>query len=145
MRARILPVLLLLSSMVSVAQTPQTPAEKPKISKVGAPYTPPSSGKEMYQAYCASCHGIDGKGTGPAAAALKDPVPDLTLIKNHNQGQFPAPHVAEIIRGDVDMAAHGSKDMPVWGPVLLAVSDHHPAEVQQRTANLVGYIESLQK
>ena len=143
MRA-LVPVLLVLSAMISVAQTQQTTAEKPKISKVGAPYTPPSSGKEMYEAYCASCHGVDGKG-GPAAAALKDPVPDLMLIKRHNQGQFPAAHVAEIIRGDVNMAAHGSKDMPVWGPVLLSVSDHHPAEVQQRIANLVGHIESLQK
>ncbi|HXZ78458.1 MAG TPA: cytochrome c [Terriglobales bacterium] len=146
MRALILPVLLFISAIISVAQMPQTPAEKPtlKLSKVGAAYTPPYSGKQMYDAYCASCHGLDGKGTGPAAA-LKDPIPDLTKIKKHNQGTYPAAHVAEIIRGDVSVAAHGSKDMPVWGSVLLRVSDHHPAEVQQRIANLTGYIQSLQR
>ncbi|HMK31591.1 MAG TPA: cytochrome c [Terriglobales bacterium] len=145
MLARILLIFLLVASVASPAQTPQTPTEKPRVGRVAAPYTPPSSGKEMYEAYCASCHGIDGRGDGPAAPALKNPVPDLTLIRSHNRGQFPDAHIAEIIRGDINLPAHGSKDMPVWGRVLLAVSDHHPAEVQQRIANLVLYIESLQR
>ena len=33
--------------------------------------TSPASGQEMYTAYCAVCHGKDGKGNGPAAEALK--------------------------------------------------------------------------
>src|ERR1039457_4011137 len=30
-----------------------------------------TSGKNMFVNYCASCHGVDGKGNGPAAVALK--------------------------------------------------------------------------
>ena len=41
------------------------------MKRVPAPYTRASSGKDMYLAYCASCHGKDGKGNGPAASALK--------------------------------------------------------------------------
>ena len=35
-------------------------------------------GKDSFMAYCAVCHGADGRGNGPAAPALKTPVPDLT-------------------------------------------------------------------
>ena len=48
-------------------------------------------------------------------------------------------------RGDVNMSAYGDKDMPVWGPVFLAMSDAHPSEVQMRMTNLTKYIESLQE
>jgi hypothetical protein len=34
--------------------------------------------------------------------------------------------------------------MPVWGPVFWRMSQGHPAEVQQRIANLNNYIKSLQ-
>lgn len=33
-------------------------------------------GANLYRAYCASCHGKNGKGDGPVAAALKATVPD---------------------------------------------------------------------
>ena len=32
---------------------------------------PANNGKQMYVNYCAPCHGVDGKGNGPVAAALK--------------------------------------------------------------------------
>lgn len=35
-------------------------------------------GKKLYQAQCASCHGADGKGTGPVAKALAHPPADLS-------------------------------------------------------------------
>jgi mono/diheme cytochrome c family protein len=116
-----------------------------KINKTPAPYTSPASGQEMYKAYCASCHGLDGKGTGPAASAMKAPIPDLTQLSATHGGKFPSDHVLQVIRGDVNSPAHGSKDMPVWGPVFMSVSGHQPAQVLQRTQNLTKYIESLQK
>jgi mono/diheme cytochrome c family protein len=73
-----LAALVLVLSVILAAQTtpnsqssasPQ--ATKPEIKKVPAAYTDPSSGKGMYIAYCASCHGVDGKGKGPAAPALR--------------------------------------------------------------------------
>ena len=60
-------------------------------------------------------------------------------------GKFPTDHVYQIIRGDVNMPAHGNKEMPVWGPVFLAMSAAHPAQVQMRLTNLAKYLESLQQ
>jgi hypothetical protein len=45
---------------------------------------------------------------------------------------------------DGAQAGHGSKDMPVWGPILSSVSNDSQAVVDQRVGNLVGYIQSLQ-
>jgi mono/diheme cytochrome c family protein len=110
-----------------------------------APYTSPDSGKQMYKAYCASCHGLDGKGTGPAASAMKSPVPDVTQLSKKNRGQFPADHVAAEIRGDTNNSSHGSAEMPVWGPVFLKVSGSSAGQVQLRVKNLTTYIQSMQE
>jgi len=113
------------------------------IQKVRAPHTSPASGQEMYVSYCASCHGKDGKGNGPAAPALKVPATDLTLLSRQNKGVFPADHVATVI-GGAGIAAHGSAEMPVWGTVFRRLSGGHDSEVQQRISNLTKYIESIQ-
>ena len=120
--------------------------EQPKKTIQHVPITPmsPASGKDMYVSYCAACHGAEGKGNGPAAEALKTPPSDLTLLSKNNGGKFPALKVAGSIRGDAEVAAHGSKEMPVWGHLLRAVSGGHEAEVDQRIKNLVSYIKSLQ-
>ena len=104
----------------------------------------PVSGKEMYTAYCAVCHGTDGKGGGPAASALKVPATDLTLLRKNNGGKYPALKVSSSIRGETALPAHGSKEMPVWGALFWSMSSGHESEVQQRVANLSHYIESLQ-
>ena len=114
-----------------------------KLKTVPASATSPASGKEMFNAYCASCHGVDGKGNGPAAAALKKPPTDLTMLAKNNGGKFPAMRVMSAIQEGAQ-SAHGSKDMPVWGPILLSVSNNRPSTVSQRVSNLNGYIESLQ-
>jgi mono/diheme cytochrome c family protein len=106
--------------------------------------TSAASGKEMYTTYCAVCHGTDGKGGGPAASALKVPPTDLTLLSKNNGGKFPALKVTSTIRGEADLPAHGSKEMPVWGALFWSMSRGHEGEVQQRVANLSHYIESLQ-
>jgi mono/diheme cytochrome c family protein len=106
--------------------------------------TSPVSGKEMYSSYCAVCHGSDGKGGGPAASALKTPPADLTVLSKNNGGKFPALKVISAIGGESGVSAHGSKEMPVWGPLFWNMSHGHEGEVQQREANLAKYIESLQ-
>ena len=119
------------------------PAQETKVKVVGAKPTSVASGREMFRAYCASCHGPDGKGNGPAASALKRQPTDLTLLAQQSGGKFPAMRVMNSIK-DGTQAGHGSKDMPVWGPILSTVSDDSPAVVTQRIGNLIGYIESLQ-
>lgn len=118
---------------------------KPEIKHVPIRQTSPASGAEMYKTYCAVCHGTDGKGNGPATEALKTPPSDLTTLASRNGGKYPSLKVAAIIRGEEVLAAHGSKDMPIWGNLFWSMSGGHEAEVQQRVANLNRQIESMQK
>ena len=148
MRLRMLYVLatLLFISALALPQGAQpTASAKPDIKKVPAAYADPTSGRQMFDAYCASCHGQSGKGDGPAAPALKVPATDLTRLAASHAGTFPESHVAEAIKGDWMTAAHGSKDMPVWGPVFLYLGQYDPGEMQLRTRNLAKYIESMQE
>lgn len=119
-------------------------AAQTTVKHVPAPLTSAASGSEMYKAYCAACHGTDGKGNGPAASALKVPPTDLSTLSKSNNGKFPAAKVASSIRGEADIPAHGSREMPVWGKVFWSMSHGHESEVQQRVSNLNSYIQSLQ-
>lgn len=131
--------------IILVAVTVVAQSAVPKVQLVPAKHTPAYSGEAMYSAYCASCHGNDGKGAGPAAAAIKTPVPDLTILAKSHAGTFPAFMVAETLRVARPVPAHGTADMPVWGPVFSQVSRRSEAEMQLRIRNLTMYIESLQQ
>ena len=129
--------------MVAAQEKTQEQPEK-SIKHVPIKSTSPISGKEMYTAYCAVCHGTDAKGGGPAAGALNVPPTDLTLLARNNGGKYPAMKVTSAIHGESALPAHGSKEMPVWGPLFFNMSGGHEGEVQQRVANLTHYIETLQ-
>jgi len=132
-------VLLVLMFAVAGAgkQTQPTAEEQftPLISSVKGP--------DLFRAYCASCHGLDAKGTGPAARALKDEVPDLTVLTRNNRGQFPTLRVRQMIMGDQVVAAHGSREMPIWGPIFHQIEEDQDFG-NVRLANLVKYLESIQ-
>jgi len=102
-------------------------------------------GRDLFDFYCASCHGKDGKGNGPVASALKVPPPDLTLLARRNGGTFPAERVKAFVTNDGDgvASAHGTSDMPVWGPVFRAL-ESSDARVRVRIANIVAHIQSIQ-
>ncbi|WP_126444965.1 c-type cytochrome [Sulfuricystis multivorans] len=72
-------------------------------------------GKGEYNAACASCHGLQGKGDGPAADQMKTKVPDITGLAKANNGVFPFDKVYQIIDGRAEIKAHGSREMPIWG------------------------------
>jgi mono/diheme cytochrome c family protein len=117
----------------------------PTVKHTTAPATSPASGKEMFMSYCASCHGKDAKGDGPAASALKQAPADLTMLAKQNGGKYPANKVTSILRGQTKLVAHGDQDMPVWGPVFWKISQGHEEQVQMRIANLNRYLESIQQ
>ena len=123
---------------------PFTLAQQKEIKHVPVKPTSAASGEEMYQNYCAVCHGKEGKGNGPAADALKTAPTDLAHLAASNGGKFPSDKVSNTIRGDQNIPAHGSKEMPIWGNLFWTMSQGHQSEVQLRVANLNRYIESLQ-
>ena len=130
--------------MISALVVAQDAAAAPTVKHVPITNAPSNSGKEMFKSYCAVCHGTDAKGNGPAAPAMKTAPPDLTLLAQKNGGKYPSAHVASVIRGQAVLTSHGSQDMPVWGTLFSSISQGNDAQVQQRTANLVQYIATLQ-
>jgi mono/diheme cytochrome c family protein len=115
------------------------------IKKVPVTSTSPSSGKEMFQTYCAVCHGQDGKGAGPAAGALKMAPADLTQLTRKNNGKFPEQRVSLVITtGPSEILAHGSKEMPVWGDLFRHMGSNDPGVARLRIVNLTDYVKSIQ-
>jgi mono/diheme cytochrome c family protein len=108
--------------------------------------TPATSGKQMYVAYCAPCHGVDGKGNGPVASSLRQQPADLTLLSKNNGGKFPAAHVVAVLQFGSSNPAHGTANMPVWGPVFANMdkSNAQSDVAALRIANISRYLETLQ-
>jgi mono/diheme cytochrome c family protein len=100
-------------------------------------------GSESFDLYCASCHGRQGRGDGPTAAALRTRPADLTGLARNNRGTFPRERVLALLEGSSRSAAHGTSDMPVWGPTLRAL-DASDARAAVRLRNLVAFVESIQ-
>ena len=135
-----LAALVFVGGIISAAQEAKT-----TVKREPAQVTSPSSGKEMFMSYCASCHGKDAKGDGPAATALKQLPADLTMLAKRNGGKYPSDKVTSVLRGQATLVAHGDQQMPVWGPVFWRMSQGHEEQVQMRIANLNKYVESLQE
>jgi len=101
-------------------------------------------GPDLFSTYCAVCHGPNGKGNGFMASSLKAKVPDLTLLAKSNKGQFPSARVRQMIAGDEIVKSHGSREMPIWGPIFHQIEyDQDLGDV--RLTNLVKYLESIQQ
>lgn len=101
-------------------------------------------GPALYKAYCAVCHGPDGKGNGPMAKTLKAAPTDLTKIASHTGGKFPRMKIEQIILGETVPASHGVREMPLWGPVFSEVgADQDLGRV--RVDNLARFIEGMQQ
>lgn len=103
------------------------------------------TGEQMYKQYCAVCHGSDAKGQGPLAAMLKTPPPDLTSLKRRHMGKFPNEYVKNILEFGPGPSAHGSSDMPTWGPIFRYNDKQNERVVQQRIKNLCDFLASLQE
>jgi hypothetical protein len=104
-----------------------------------------------YEMSCLPCHGVNGKGDGPLARRLKTQPPDLTQIERLNDGVFPADRLKLMIDGREIVAAHGPREMPVWGeryrrPVPDAEAEWDiEAVARLRIDALVSYIEGMQE
>ena len=126
-------VALALSASGGLAQTKveKTPIERTRID-----------GKVMFDSYCAVCHGKEGIGNGPAAKSLAKVPADLTKISARNKGTYPEVKIRRYIEGLDEVAAHGSRDMPMWGTLFNSLNRD---TAQLRIAALSDYIKGMQK
>jgi mono/diheme cytochrome c family protein len=128
----------ILGSLLALAPLASAPAEE--ISHY--------NGEQLYQRFCASCHGEKAEGDGPVAAFFKIAPPDLTAIAKRRGGQFPADEIRKIIDGRDVRGPHGSRQMPVWGMELYYADTGNPDKQQQVEAlidRLVEYLRKIQK
>ncbi|QIE41914.1 c-type cytochrome [Meridianimarinicoccus aquatilis] len=103
--------------------------------------------KQDFADYCASCHGVDAKGNGPAAANLAVAPPDLTTLSARNGGEYPLVMVMSQIDG---YGRDGS--MPEFGSylledrkVLVETSPGVETPAPERLVLMARYLESLQR
>jgi len=141
-KSMILLGMLVVATSLCLAQS-QTD-QKPAVKQTTIKQTSAASGKQMFSEYCAPCHGTDGRGNGPAASAMKSQPTDLTQLARKHDGKYPANSVASVLKFGAGPGAHGSAEMPVWGPLLQSLDKFHDTVVQQRVSNIVSYIETLQ-
>lgn len=111
---------------------------------------PPQAGKTQFQSYCASCHGLDGKGGSPMADSLTKPPADLTKIAARNNGSFPGALVTEMIDEPRQVKLHGTRDMPVRGQELGGTlvggggTEARNLRIRGDIQAIVGYLQSIQ-
>lgn len=107
-------------------------------------------GKREFDAKCAVCHGLDGRGAGPYADQLKSGVPDLTTLARRHGGVFPVSKTYEVIEGAGK--GHGPRDMPVWGldytakaaETLPEMPYNQAVYVRTRIMALLEYLNQIQ-
>ena len=112
-----------------------------------APVYSTAVGKATYSTYCASCHGFSLDGKGEIAATLSSKPTDLTRLAEKNDGTFPVERLTQVIDGRAEVAAHGPREMPVWGDLFLWPEGDSPerrVQVDRKIGELVAYIRSLQ-
>ena len=125
--------------LVSVSARAQQTMEPARVAAVAA-------GRATFRQFCSPCHGVDARGDGPVGRLLLAKPSDLTHVAQRNHGQFPKDRITEALSVGVRMEteAHGSDQMPIWGPVFRTI-DSSPEQVAQRIDNLIAYLESIQE
>jgi mono/diheme cytochrome c family protein len=134
-------LIVLLVPMVDISLKPSQQSQQ-KDQQVPIKAGPSMSGADIFKWYCAACHGKNAKGNGPAASELKVPPPDLTTLAKRNKGKFPADYVTRVLMNGV-RGAHGTSQMPVWGPLFSELNAKGRVTVVIR--DVVDYVESLQE
>jgi mono/diheme cytochrome c family protein len=104
-----------------------------------------ANGAQLFHNHCAACHGAEGEGGGPVAAVMQTTVPNLRTLAKRSGGTFPTEAVTAYIDGRQTKAAHGDRQMPIWGDVFRG-PEQGTAErtVRERINALVGYLKGIQ-
>lgn len=129
-------------ALVALAMSAGSAFAQTKVEQVPIKNVSAADAKGMFDSYCAVCHGKEGLGNGPAAKALAKVPADLTKISARNKGTFPDVRVRRYIEGLDEVAAHGSRDMPMWGSLFNSLNRD---TAQLRVAALADYLKGMQK
>jgi mono/diheme cytochrome c family protein len=130
------------TAVFAAAQQPSNPSQSKRVDL----------GRAEYNARCATCHGLTGKGDGSMAAYLTRKTPDLTTLAKNNNGILPVTAMYLVIIGDTELPGHGTREMPVWGNAYRIEAGQHYFEspydiegyVRARILALIEYIDRLQ-
>lgn len=102
-------------------------------------------GARLFMNHCAACHGADAEGGGPVAAAMQTTVPNLRTLAQRNGGTFPTDSVTAYIDGREIKAAHGDRQMPIWGEVFRGPEQGTAQRtIRERIAALVLFLKGIQ-
>jgi mono/diheme cytochrome c family protein len=107
-----------------------------------------SIGYQYFVQYCSSCHGLEGRGDGPAAPALQTPPADLTRIAQRRGGDFPVAEIRAYIDGRIGVPAHGRREMPVWGErfeEMVGGGSLGEASARNKLQILIEYLQAIQQ
>jgi len=106
------------------------------------------NGQKLSKDRCASCHGADATGNGPAASGMSPSPANLTEISKRAGGTFPAAHISEVITYGGGVAAHGTGPMPIWGKVFSVEGGRGKIGAATSRRNVIAlkrYLETIQK
>jgi mono/diheme cytochrome c family protein len=143
MKTSFIPQSLILAIFLGLGGQVAASAQSKVIKEVPARMIDSLEGKDLYREYCAVCHGVDAKGAGPAASALKKTPTDLTLLARKNKGKYPTLAVQSTLKGHGNIIEHGTGDMPMWGPIFSQTGQQRDLG-DMRVMALIKYIEQIQ-
>ncbi|MBW7056267.1 cytochrome c [Paracoccus bogoriensis] len=114
-----------------------------------APEAGPGGARADFAAYCAACHGNDGRGGGPLAEGM-EPVPaDVTLITRRNGGVFPKAqvmgHIAGYTMGRSESPMPQFSDLLEGPQVMFDDGSGQTVPTPARLVALADYVQSLQR
>jgi mono/diheme cytochrome c family protein len=126
----------LMSASVASGATPETEFDAAAAA----------AGRGIYNAHCASCHGVDAKGNGEVAQYLTVKPADLTRLRYAHAGEYPLNVVMEAIDGRQRVKTHGTRQMPIWGAAFQSVEGGKTKEeAQEMVYRVAQYLWSIQK
>ena len=121
-------------------------AEAPDAATTAKPGGP---GAVLYLSYCESCHGVAGRGDGPAAGALRTTPADLTQLWKRYGTPLDRERLAEYIDGRMLFSIHGRREMPIWGDEFFEEAPGGTPGVEEARRHLIGilvdYLQRLQR
>jgi hypothetical protein len=83
-------------------------------------------------------------GDGQVASLLNTKPTDLTVLAQRHGGKFPTDYVAKVLRFGVKEPAHGTRDVPTWGPVF-AGNIRSNSQEKKRIADIISSLKSIQR